>query len=119
MTPKKAASDPGAGVNAVSLVGRVSASPETRRLPSGADLVTFRLIVPRPRVPGGGAGERTRVDVVDIACWSARTRRAAARLDSDVVVRVEGSLRRRFFQAGAGAASRYEVEATSLSRVTS
>ena len=117
MPPKDSVSDPGAALNVVQLVGRVSAAPETRELPSGAALVTFRLIVPRPAGRTGDSTERTRVDVVDIACWSGRTRRSAARLEADVVVRVEGALRRRFFRAGGGTASRYEVEAGSVARV--
>ena len=106
-------------VNSVTLVGRVSAAPEVRELPSDDELVTFRLIVARP--PGrkdADSAQRTKVDVIDIACWSARSRRAALRLEPDTVVQVEGSLRRRFFRAGGGAASRYEVEAHSLKRIT-
>lgn len=118
MAPKDAVSDPAATLNVVTLVGRVSAAPETRELPSGAALVTFRLIVPRPAGHTAGASnDRTRVDVVDIACWNGRTRRSAARLEADVVVRVEGALRRRFFRTGGGTASRYEVEAGSVARV--
>lgn len=103
--------------NAVVLVGRVSVAPECRILPSDDELVTFRLIVPRaPARGGGGAGERTTVDVIDVACWSSSTRRAAKRLTADTVVRVEGALRRRFFRTGGGAASRYEVEASAVRR---
>lgn len=101
--------------NSVILVGRVSAEPETRILPSDDELVTFRLIVARPPRRGRDAG-RTSVDVIDIACWSAATRRAARRLEAETVVRVEGALRRRFFRTGGGAASRYEVEAASVRR---
>ncbi|MDO5504531.1 MAG: single-stranded DNA-binding protein [Actinomycetia bacterium] len=103
--------------NEVHLVGRVSAEPQTRTLPSGDELLTFRLIVARPpRRRATGPGERTQVDVIDIACWSAKARRAAARLQAEMTVCVEGSLRRRFFQTGQGAASRYEVEASAIRR---
>lgn len=101
--------------NSVTLVGRVSAEPETRILPSDDELVTFRLIVARPPRRGRDVG-RTSVDVIDIACWSAATRRTARRLEAETVVRVEGALRRRFFRTGGGAASRYEVEAASVRR---
>src|SRR5690606_6870993 len=98
-------------VNSVALVGRVSAAPEVREMPSADELVTFRLIVTRPaRRSGGDSGQRTKVDVFDIACWSARTRRAAMKLEPEAVVQVQGALRRRFFRAGGGVASRYEVE---------
>ena len=104
-------------VNSVTLVGRVSAAPEVRELPSEDELVTFRLIVARP--PGrkdADSAQRTKVDVIDIACWSARSRRAARRLEPDTIVQVQGALRRRFFRTGGGAASRYEVEARSITR---
>lgn len=117
-TEKPQTRDADTAVNAVSLVGRVSSAPETRELPSGDELVTFRVIVPRPpRTRTGGEGERARVDVIDVACWSARTRRSASRLEAGSVIRVEGSLRRRFFRSGGGAVSRYEVEASAVARV--
>lgn len=117
VTDNPAPQVPAGPVNSVTLVGRVSAEPEVRELPSGDELVTFRLIVARaPRRATGGVGERSTVDVIDIACWSARTRRSARTLTPETVVRVEGALRRRFFRTGGGAASRYEVEAVSLRR---
>ena len=101
--------------NEVTLVGRVSDSPERRDLPSGDALVTLRVIVDRP--PQKGATKRA-VDVIDVACWTKRTQRTAASLEPDDPVRVEVSLRRRFFAAGGGRASRYEVEAARLVRVS-
>ncbi|KGN39744.1 single-stranded DNA-binding protein [Knoellia aerolata DSM 18566] len=94
--------------NTVELVGRVSGSPEARVLPSGDDLVTLRLVVPRP---AGGP-----VDTIDLACWSAPSRRAALRLADGDTVHVTGALRRRFFRTAGGAASRYEVEVSRVSR---
>ena len=101
------------GHNAVSLVGRVSGEVEERELPSGDRLSTFRLVVPRPEPASG----RARVDTIDVACWSGRTRRVAGRLGEGSAVAVDGALRRRFFAAGGGRASRYEVEAQRLRRV--
>jgi single-strand DNA-binding protein len=100
-------------VNTVRLVGRLSADPQPRELPSGDEVVQLRVVVPRG--PDGGPG---RVDTIDVACWSARTRRSAGRLHLGDVLQVEGALRRRFFRAGAATVSRYEVEATRLSRIT-
>jgi single-strand DNA-binding protein len=102
-------------VNSVTLVGRVSAAPDLRDLPSGDRLVTLRLVVDRP--PERGSTKRV-VDVIDVACWSKRTQRTASSLGPDDAVRVEGALRRRFFATGSGRASRYEVEAGRLARVT-
>jgi single-strand DNA-binding protein len=101
-------------VNTVTLVGRVSAAPDLRDLPSGDRLVTLRIVVDRP--PARGSTKRA-VDVIDVACWSKRTQRTATSLGPDDAVRVEGALRRRFFATGAGRASRYEVEASRLARV--
>jgi single-strand DNA-binding protein len=101
--------------NEVTLVGRVSAAPERRDLPSGDQLVTLRVVVDRP--PQKGVTRRA-VDVIDVACWTKRTQRTAAALQGDDEVRVEGALRRRFFAAGGGRASRYEVEAGRLVRVS-
>lgn len=111
------------GVNSVRLLGRVAAVGEPRELPSGDVLVTMRVVVPR-----GGNRRRTGgtsrsgpaapgVDTIDVACWSAASRRVAGGLSVDEHVEVEGSLRRRFFRGGAGVASRYEVEARRLRRV--
>lgn len=96
-------------------MGRVSGGPVPRELPSGDQLVQFRLVVPRPeRTEDGG---RRQVDTLDVACWSARTRRTALRLPDGQEVEVRGSLRRRFFGTAGGRASRYEVEALVVRRV--
>lgn len=107
--------DPGAPRNEVVLVGRVSAAAEGRDLPSGDHLVTLRVVVDRPPVRGS---TRRTVDVIDVACWRRRTQRTAERLAPGDGVRVEGALRRRFFAGAGGRASRYEVEAARLTRVT-
>ncbi len=99
--------------NEVRLCGRLSGVPDARVLPSGDTVVLLRVVVDRPPASDG----RRRVDTIDVACWSARTRRTATRLPEGQVVEVEGSLRRRFFRSGGTAASRYEVEARSVRRV--
>ena len=108
-------------VNEVRLVGRVSGEPTVREMPSGDELVQFRLVVPRAPRRGSGRGRddgpRTAVDTIDVACWSSRARRVAMRLPDGQGVEVQGSLHRRFFSAGGGRASRYEVEAHTLRRV--
>jgi single-strand DNA-binding protein len=101
--------------NHVVLVGRVSAVPESRELPSGATLVTFRVVVDRPP---SRESTRRQVDVIEVGCWNRRTQRTAAGLAAETVVRVEGALRRRFFGAGGLRTSRYEVEAERVARVS-
>ena len=139
MQPKGSSSssspaDEGGSVNSVRLVGRVSAEPEHRELPSGDQLVQLRVIVTRPVRRGrsgprsrgatatpasteGAAPARQQVDTIDVTCWTAVARRAAARLQPGQVVEVHGALRRRFYRAGASTQSRYEVEASLLRRV--
>lgn len=93
--------------NEVSLVGRVSAEPERRELPSGDALWLFRLVVRRP--PTAGAA-RQGVDVLDVAAWTSRAQRSVRGWHAGDQVEVEGSVRRRFFRTGAATASRFEIE---------
>lgn len=94
-------------VNEVRLVGRISAGPEERELPSGDVLWTFRLVVARPQ---GRRRGRATVDALECAVWGGRVRRSVSGWATGDVVEVHGALRRRFFRTGAGAASRVEVE---------
>jgi len=101
-------------VNTVHLVGRVTARGEPRELPSGDTVLTLRVVVPRE--PQQRVRARTGVDTIDVACWTPAARRSASRCGVDDHVEVEGALRRRFFRAGGGVASRYEVEARRVIR---
>jgi single-strand DNA-binding protein len=95
--------------NEVVLRGKVSAEPEERVLPSGDSVWVFRVVVPRT-VPRG----RTSVDTLDCAVWSGRAKRSVGGLRAGDQVAVHGALRRRFFKAGGGTASRVEVEVSTL-----
>lgn len=97
--------------NEVRLVGRVSGQPEQRVLPSGDRLVSFRVVVARDRPRG-----RQTVDALECVAWSARSRRSVSRWADGDVVELSGSLRRRFYRAGATTVSRVEVE-TSRARI--
>lgn len=106
--------------NEVMLVGRVSGEPQERELPSGDVLVSWRVVVERPaprRAPPPGV-RATTVDTLDCVAWLAPVRRTARALAEGDVVAVEGALRRRFWRAGAGAASRTEVEVEQLRRLS-
>ena len=96
-------------VNEVRLVGRLSRDPEMRVLPSGDQMWTFRVVV--PRAPGGRTKQS--VDVLDCAVWGGRVRASVASWSADDVVEVAGPMRKRFFSSGGGPASRVEVEVTS------
>ena len=111
--------DASAARNEVLLVGRVSGVPEERELPSGDCLVSFRLVVDRPagaRRPPDGV-RATTVDTLDCTAWTPGLRRRARGLAAGDVVEVTGALRRRFWRAGAGAASRTEVEVAQVRRL--
>ncbi len=108
-----ASPSPATHANEVLLRGRVSTEAESRDLPSGDVLVTLRVVVDRPTRTDTAA---RRVDVIDVACWSRRTQRTALALRAGDLVEVTGALRRRFFAAGAGRTSRYEVEAGRMVR---
>ena len=111
------------GRNEVTLSGRLAAEAEERELPSGDRISTLRIVVPREAPTGRRrvtveAPKRATVDTIDVVCWTAGTRRTAARLRGGDLVEVEGALRRRFFGGAAGRQSRYEVEAVALRKVS-
>ena len=92
-------------VNHVMLVGRLSAPVEERVLPSGDTIWTWRLVVDRPE------GERgAKVDTIDCVTHSAAIGRRSASWLAGHGLEVSGRLRRRFFRAAGGPASRYEVD---------
>jgi single-strand DNA-binding protein len=91
------------------LRGRVSGEAVDRELPSGEHVVEFRLIITRD--------EREGVDTLDIAAWSSKNRRSALSLKPGEWIEVAGSIRRRFWQGPAGLASRWQIEATSITRI--
>lgn len=102
-------------LNVVHLVGRLSAPPAVKYLPSGAEVVQLRLVVDRPagaiRRASSDAGRSPTVDTIDVACWRADLRRRAMTWAGTERVEIKGALRRRFWRAAHGVASRYEVEA--------
>jgi single-strand DNA-binding protein len=109
-----------AGENSVVLVGKVAGDATDRELPSGDVLITWRLVVRRPpparRVPEGI--RPTSVDTIDCASWRGDVRRTVKGWADGDLVRVEGSLRRRFWRTATGTASRCEVEVTRARRLS-
>ena len=100
-------------VNSVLLVGRVTSKGVEKLLPSGDKVVEFRIVVGRAK----SRGARKEVDSLDIAAWSAKTRKAALSIKIDSWVQVSGAVRRRFWQAPSGLASRWQVEASEVLRL--
>ena len=108
MTTIECSSD---GDNEVFLRGRLAAEPVVRRLPSGDELCTFRITV--PRLPSESRDSRVRVDSIDCAAIAARVRRSVGRAAPGDQLEVSGSLHRRFWRSPSGLGSRYEVLARS------
>jgi single-strand DNA-binding protein len=100
--------------NHVTLKGRVSASPEAHILPSGDEVVSFRLIVQRS--PAARRRSKQPVDTIDCAAWTTAMRRVVRRLEAGTEVVVTGELRRRFSRGAAGPISRVTVELDSCQR---
>lgn len=96
-------------LNDLLLRGRVSVPATVKELPSGDKVVEFRLIITRI--------DRDGVDTLDIAAWSGKTRKTALSLKSDEWIEVSGSVHRRFWQSPAGLASRWQIEASEISRL--
>lgn len=108
-------SDPGDVVNRVLLRGRVADVAEQRTLPSGDEIVSFRLIVDR----SAAAKRRSRqlVDTFDCSAWTARLRAKALRLEPGDRIEISGELRRLFSSRGGGVSSRVFVDLGSLTRL--
>ena len=108
-TSKSAAAAEDFSRNLVELCGRVSGEPQERELPSGDTVVEFRLIVSRE--------SRSGVDTLDIGAWSAKARRKCTSLKEGEWIEISGSIHRRFWQAPQGVASRWQVEASEITRI--
>lgn len=108
-----------AAINEVHLIGRLSAPPTVKHLPSGAEVVQLRVVVDRPatalrKAGTADTGRTPTIDTIDVACWTADTRRRALSYAGTETVDVTGALRRRFWRGPTGVASRYEVEAETV-----
>jgi single-strand DNA-binding protein len=96
-------------MNEVLLRGRISGSPSEKELPSGDRVVEFRIVVRR--------NDRDGVDTLDIAAWNAKTRRTALSLKAEQWVEISGAIRRRFWRSTTGLSSRWQVEASAITRI--
>jgi len=99
--------------NEVFLEGRVSNVPVEKQLPSGDSVVEFRIVIDRRTA----RGKRREVDTLDVAVWLSAPRKRALSLRIDDWVAIEGAVRRRFWKAPSGLASRWQVEASQLRRL--
>ena len=99
--------------NEVYLIGRVSSTPVEKVMPSGDKVVEFRIVIARAK----SRGSKQEVDTLDIAAWSAKARKSALSLTIESWVELDGAVRRRFWQAPTGLASRWQVEVSELRRL--
>lgn len=97
-------------LNEVTLIGRLSGEPDVRALPSGDEVVSFNLVVRRPP-RRGQENARAQYDTIEITSFQPAVIGRSTRWEPGTWLRVEGALRRRFWQSPAGARSRYDVEA--------
>jgi single-strand DNA-binding protein len=97
--------------NEVVLCGRLAAEAVPKQLPSGDDIVTWRLVVDRAETTGA-----RKVDLVDCTTFAARVRRQALAWSEGDTIEVVGALRRRFWRGAVGLQSRCEVEVDSATR---
>jgi single-strand DNA-binding protein len=96
----------------------VSGEPTVRVLPSGDELVSWRLVVGRDNRGVSASGRQLpTVDTIDCVAFKAAARRVAARWIGGEVVEVRGELRRRFWRGAQGAASRCEVEVLEIKKI--
>ena len=102
--------------NEVHLVGRLAAEPESRELPSGDLVVTFRLVVTRDRTTRTASARAATVDTIDCAAWTKAAQRSVRTWQPGDVVDVRGALRRRFWRSPHGSSSRSEVEVSTARR---
>lgn len=102
------------GDNVALLSGKVIRPPETRALPSGDELVEFRISVPRS---GRGDRGRTVVDWFDCAAWTAATRRKVSNWAVGDLVEVSGSLRTRHYVVGGAGRTAVSLEVRNARRV--
>ena len=114
MSQSPETSVPPPDTNEVRLSGRVSSPPASRVLPSGDEIVTFRLVVRR----SARARRRSRqtVDSIECTVWTAALRRRALRLGVDDRVEVQGELRARFSRGRHGLVGRVTVDLRTLTR---
>lgn len=94
--------------NHVTVAGRVSNRAESRTLPSGDTLASFRLIVDRP----AAARKRSKqpVDTFECVAWTSRLRTSIEKLSPGDTIEITGQLRRRFSRSHGVPASWVTIE---------
>jgi len=102
------------GLNTVHLVGHLGQSAQTKEMPSGDEITTFTVVVPRS---GKWREGSPRVDSLACQTMRAGIRNKVHAWEPGSWVELEGILRRRFWQSGHGIASATEIEVRTMVRV--
>ena len=97
-------------INEVYLVGRITSKSGEKKLPSGDLVSEFRMVIDRGKKAGA-------IDTIDVAAWKSSLRKRINSIEIDTWIEVKGSVRRRFWQSATGLASRWQVEATQITRL--
>jgi single-strand DNA-binding protein len=101
--------DSSLALNDVLLRGRVSSTAVEKELPSGDKVAEFRIVIAR--------GDELGFDTIDISAWSSKLRRSASSLKPEEWVEVSGSIKRRFWRSTTGLASRWQIDASEITRL--
>ncbi len=102
------------GLNTVHVVGRLGQQSQTKEMPSGDEITTFTVVVPRSGKLREGS---PRVDSLACQTMRAGIRNKVHAWAPGSWVELEGTLRRRFWQGGNGLASATEIEVRTMVRV--
>src|ERR1041385_360060 len=107
------------GRNEVVLIGRVSGVPTSRTLPSGDELISWRLVVDRDKrdVAKSAIARSPTVDTIDCIAQKPSVQRIAAKWTGGEILEIHGAIRRRFWRGAQGTASRCEVEVIQAKRI--
>jgi single-strand DNA-binding protein len=109
---------PAESFSEVIVLGRLGARVAERELPSGDTVTVFTVIVDRSaRDRASASASQATVDSIACQTFRAPVSRRVLGMPPGEWVRVEGTLRRRFWRAGAGLGSAMEVEVRRLERV--
>jgi single-strand DNA-binding protein len=101
-------------INNVHLVGKLGQRVFTKEMPSGDQITTFTVIVPRSTKPRIG---NQKVDSLACQTLKATIRSKVESWPVGTWVEIHGELRRRFWQSGNGPGSATEIEVRSMVRV--
>ncbi|MQA06759.1 MAG: single-stranded DNA-binding protein [Streptosporangiales bacterium] len=120
MSPQQAAPATAEEPNVVRLRGRLAAVAEVRELPSGDEIVTWRVIVPRASGDMRARRDGRRgvsIDTLDCSTWRTGVRRQMLSWQPDDLIEVEGALQRRYYRQAGNLVSRHEVVVRRVRRI--